>query len=1065
MRFARTGSIDDLDQALLVGRFAPPEGNPDRAHRCQNLGDWSTWRFEMTVSMSDFKLALKELEGDCTGWLFYMKDSVSSIIAEETLAFIIQELATSFFKDSTTPDAESLERILKSLPDLLRGFALKIGGEQQTLVHFKIMKFIHLKRSQIAQYFESYYLRDKDDTKALLQKAPDMIPATNDQNSTVRQRHPNALFLDSDDSLTSKYRNVVAKSTALRWLLSRVHREISLTSSEANTMHAIGAEIRRVLYSRRENWVIISTGEPPRCSMMFESDWDPLAFLRDQEYTSEPENALDGAIIIIQGANEDAEAIQCSEYLSRTWPFLGEDFIGLVKRVVKSRSGSRISVTLFDKTILTAWLEPSGRFVLEAVGLVETIVEVGEVYGLMTTALRSALGNTVASAIPILDISAEDGSSRFKAKIFLRRTDFPSLSIGKCWQNLFKNPVVVLDFPVPRRQQGQEQGLEVSLATLAALVGTRRITVFCGKVFLKGFCTILVPTKYAGDTVHWHVLFNDDGSRISFTDARIREAAGGFDLLEHLTLSSIETARHIVGWCKRVRNFAGSKDADYDILKTRLRRPDARFAFDRVSLSAGMFINVAGSVALGKKDKPWRAAKTSDYHKQLEWAEKRFVVLYDCKDRRAWLIDGLSALLHLVRASLAHRRRLGHEVLFNEDGIEEPDTLYTGKAAANAVLRNRANMDLKIYEKWNRIVEETSIKGEAPPEMAEKRQRTWKQLPDLVGDICTTLGMLVDIQTDVSTADGFGTRVHKSLRRHLIGWDFQDVATGADPLWPKAALLHKYGVGWVDLVRTISAITLFGNGFGEILLHIDEALGAPGADVTAKPLHIGIRCTRWATLPKDEDLLATTTPVIQDIMESVNRGSDSGQPFRELCRDIYWHNPDMVFEGCFCVCRPGRMQCNRVQVLLPTNFPKLFARRFRTPPGPFPAHGAVIFGHSVKFPLISNFEAASAPIQEHPACQLTSPSSHQSNSGESDEQTDSGDNPPLGNGSAGTATSSSDDSVKDTIKGLFKRKFYNTESADATTSSNDKSVKNTDRRFLKIKFDGKSGGSSKESLA
>jgi hypothetical protein len=409
-----------------------------------------------------------------------------------------------------------------------------------------------------------------------------------------------------------------------------------------------------------------------------------------------------------------------------------------------------------------------------------------------------------------------------------------------------------------------------------------------------------------------------------------------------------------------------------------------------VSISAGKIVSVGASVAIGKKDKPARAAKKTDYHKQIEWAEERFIVLYDCKDRRAWLIDGLSALLHLVRAHLAHRRKVGREVLFSERDIKEPHIPHVGKTAANAVLRNRANMDLKIYEKWNRLVEETSIKGEEPPETNYKIQRTWEQLPDLVGEIYTTLGLLFDIQTDTLTADGFGAKVHKSLRRHLEGWDFQQVAAGTDPLLPKAALLRDTGLGWVDLVRAINAITLFGVGFGEILQPVDAAVdfalggegdgGTAGPGPAVNPPQRGTRCDRWAALPRGEDLLATTTPVIRDIMESVDK--DSKQRLWELFTGIYWHCPDKVFEDCHCRATPGGTQCDRVQVLLPTKFPTLFARGFRSPTEPLPAHGAVIFGHSLKFPLVWKSEACSVPTEGHlQPPQLTSQSSRQSDSG------------------------------------------------------------------------------------
>jgi hypothetical protein len=414
--------------------------------------------------------------------------------------------------------------------------------------------------------------------------------AQDDPNSATPQPSPDAPFLDNEvqsdddddgdkasveDSRPSTYRNIVANSTAFRWLLCRVHRETSLTSSEASTMHAIATQIRKILYSRQENRLVSSKRRPPTCSMVFQSDWDPLAFVGDQEYTEEPEDAIEGAIVIVQGVNRDAEAMPCSEYLSRTWPLLGEDFMRLVKHVVRSTPDLRCSgklrncsvfesllspslVTLFDKTKLTAWIEPSGYFTLEVAGVAETIVEVGEVYGWMSAALRSAPGDTVASVIPVLDIGAKNNDPTFQVNVRLQRSGDSLRFAGQCWHDLFRNPVVVLGFPVRRRPPGQEPGLEFSLATLAALVGTRRIAVFCGKVFLKGFCTMLVPTKYAGDTVHWHVLFNEDGSRIPFTDSRVCNVIGDFDITKHLTPSGIETAHHVVGWCENVRNFAGN---------------------------------------------------------------------------------------------------------------------------------------------------------------------------------------------------------------------------------------------------------------------------------------------------------------------------------------------------------------------------------------------------------------------------------------------------------------------------------------------------------------------------
>jgi hypothetical protein len=72
-------------------------------------------------------------------------ESIYTSDVPRSLAYV-KELASSFFRDSKLPDAQSLERIRESLPDLLRGFAQRIGGENDGSIHFEVMKFIYKNR-------------------------------------------------------------------------------------------------------------------------------------------------------------------------------------------------------------------------------------------------------------------------------------------------------------------------------------------------------------------------------------------------------------------------------------------------------------------------------------------------------------------------------------------------------------------------------------------------------------------------------------------------------------------------------------------------------------------------------------------------------------------------------------------------------------------------------------------------------------------------------------------------------------------------------------------------------
>lgn len=195
------------------------------------------------------------------------------------------------------------------------------------------------------------------------------------------------------------------------------------------------------------------------------------------------------------------------------------------------------------------------------VGLTETTAEVGEMYGWMTIALSEARPYPFARIIPVLMISEGDTGGTYKATVISCSIDELVGGLKKsdrqCWVELFRNPAIVYGFPVRCRQPGANKGLEVSLSTLAGLLGTNRLVILHDLLILRGFCTMVVPTSYAQGTVYWHVLFNKDGERIASTDTRVHETAGDFRLVNHLMPSTLDTRRHIVGWCSDVRNLAG----------------------------------------------------------------------------------------------------------------------------------------------------------------------------------------------------------------------------------------------------------------------------------------------------------------------------------------------------------------------------------------------------------------------------------------------------------------------------------------------------------------------------
>ena len=205
-----------------------------------------------------------------------------------------------------------------------------------------------------------------------------------------------------------------------------------------------------------------------------------------------------------------------------------------------------------------------------------------------------------------------------------------------------------------------------------------------------------------------------------------------------------------------------------------------------------------------------------------------------------------------------------------------------------------------------------------------------------------------------------------------------DVATRHDTLWPKVATIQAMSVGWVHLVRSLHAVTLFGAGFGELFRPVHGGNQPPHAC-----------CSATSPVPIGKDLLAVYGADLQDMLRT---GSKRRNPWR-LAGNVHWHSPDGVaFEACKCKAkgdvetkhthqkkglrgllgrsghdkqpdRPG--VSDMVQVLLPATFPQLYGRGLRSP-ARIISKGAVIFGHSWKYPLRWSLTKDTPPVEGEP---------------------------------------------------------------------------------------------------
>ncbi|KAH8435419.1 Pfs domain protein [Aspergillus melleus] len=608
---------------------------------------------------------------------------------------------------------------------------------------------------------------------------------------------------DDDEDLPglTAYRELITGSPVYEWLLGSLRRGLHLHPAEPNVQDAIRNRIIDSLPSSRR----VSRYDQPRIyQVVFLLNWDPSAFITEQEHDLSKEGFL-SKIITITGTSQDAQAMTCLQYLHQTWHLYGSDILQLVEATLLDERDYEHRCILSDNTQLAAWVNDK-QFCVEVTGIADSIAEIGEQLAWLGSALRSSPhASGISYCTPFVSNAKVEGTSiptsqappitRISCGIDFKHDDQEqsrsTSPMGQCWHHLFRNPTVVMGFPIPYRSR-QGIGLEIPLNILAGLVQANQVDAFSDKLFIKGFSNLLIPTEYIRDQdqMIWHLCYNVQGDRISYLDG-IGAHVG------HITLADLESSRHILGWCSDARFYAGAVDANYSINRSWLEPPSSCCSLKNTFIAAGRLITGGDPAIYGNRDIPYRLIR-DEYIEKLSWIARQYVVMWDAGEKRGWLVNGASALLHLLLASLHFNRTdpLGFAFRLNLTDIRVPEKTSTPSSAME-ILLDPDNLSLKLYHAKQSEPNETTL----PP----------AQLRDRVDRLYNLLEKIMDHQVNIMGTDN---RVSRNMARgNLEGWDFKDLSTQEDPLYPRFCKLGTRGKSWVDLTRSIRAATLFGTGF------------------------------------------------------------------------------------------------------------------------------------------------------------------------------------------------------------------------------------------------------------
>lgn len=326
---------------------------------------------------------------------------------------------------------------------------------------------------------------------------------------------------------------------------------------------------------------------------------------------------------------------------------------------------------------------------------------------------------------------------------------------------------------------------------------------------------------------------------------------------------------------------------------------------------------------MGIKDQPIHLIRGS-YTPKLEWIHDKYIVLWDEKCKRGWLLNGTTALLHLSRAALKHKQEgpFKSSLLFESESMEEATERLTAESAIK-VLTNENNMKLKIYRDKSQYNEIILRRGADREEVIYEEKENFYRFQDLVDDLYNNLEKMVEYQASATNKDGVSLKCR--VRKHLDGWEFDDIIKNKD-CHPRVATLEAMGQGWINLVTDIGAVVILGNNFGEII----------------RPSSTETTCDRWSQMPKDRYYLGACVSDLTNIMRS--HGEEGGEQLR-LTNNISWHNSDKTFGQCQCKGKASPHHSDLVQELRKSKdsrgIPSAGSRTLKP-------RGAVIFSHNIQ---------------------------------------------------------------------------------------------------------------------
>jgi hypothetical protein len=121
-------------------------------------------------------------------------------------------------------------------------------------------------------------------------------------------------------------------------------------------------------------------------------------------------------------------------------------------------------------------------------------------------------------------------------------------------------------------------------------------------------------------------------------------------------------------------------------------------------------------------------------------------------------------------------------------------------------------------------------------------------------------------------------------RKFITGYDILDVIDPLEPISTRIARFSTWGDGWMDFLPSINATTIFGQGFGDLLLPKDATS----------------MCKHWKSVPLQKDYMCVSVSTMKMLHEKRLQRFESPSKTGQLTSNLLWKSECQPFDNCPC---------------------------------------------------------------------------------------------------------------------------------------------------------------------